>query len=34
MPHNDILGDPRIKELFREYVVANEDELKKKKIHI
>ena len=34
MPHNDILNDKKIKEVFNEYVIANSDELKSKKIHI
>ena len=34
MPHNDILNDKRIKEVFREYVKSNEDELELKNVHI
>lgn len=34
MPHNDILNDRRIKEVFREYVIANAEELRRKKVHI
>lgn len=34
MPHNDILNDKKIREVFNEYVIANSDELKEKKIHI
>ena len=34
MPHNDILNDKRIKEVFREYVIANAEELRRKKVHI
>lgn len=34
MPHNDILNDPRIKEVFKNYMAANEKELLEKKVNI